>query len=196
MAWNWVSLDRYQQRLASGLHLSAIGGSDYHQPDRLLPEGPLVLARPTTVLWLDELSEDAILAAMKAGRGYVTENPSGPSLVLTVDGQPMGSTVRDARNVGVEVTGAKGDRLVLIDASGEIASATVGSDDWRHDIEMPLHARGFLRAEIIADTSRDRLVAEFLATTDGRELPWQLRGADISEQPIRRALSNPVYLER
>src|SRR5690349_18245277 len=157
-----MSVGREHQQHASGLRLSAIVGSDFHQPAQLMPEGPLVLARPTTVLWLDELSEDAILAAMKAGRGYVTENPTGPSLVLTVDGQPMGSTVGDARNVGVEITGAKGDRLVLIDASGEIASVPVGSDDWRHDIEVPLHARGFIRAEIIADASRDRLVAEFL----------------------------------
>ena len=53
-----------------------------------MPEGPLVLARPTTVFWLEELSEDAILAAMKAGRGYVTESPTGPHLALTVNGQP------------------------------------------------------------------------------------------------------------
>ena len=40
MAWNWVSLERYQQRLAAGLRLSAIGGSDYHQPDRAAARGP------------------------------------------------------------------------------------------------------------------------------------------------------------
>jgi hypothetical protein len=193
MAWNWVSLGRYQQRLASGLRLAAIGGSDFHQPDRLMPEGPLVLARPTTVLELPELSEDAILAAMKAGRGYVTESPGGPALILTVDGQAMGSTVPGAHTAQVTVRGATADRLSWIDATGEIATTRIESDDWRG--ELPLEkARGFIRCEIIADASRERLVAEFLSTTDGRELPWQLRGADIGEQPIRRALSNPIYL--
>jgi hypothetical protein len=105
----------------------------------------------------------------------------------------MGSTVPGAHTAQVTVRGATADRLSWIDATGEIATTRIESDDWRG--ELPLEkARGFIRCEIIADASRERLVAEFLSTTDGRELPWQLRGADIGEQPIRRALSNPIYL--
>jgi predicted metal-dependent phosphoesterase TrpH len=193
MAWNWIALDRWQQRLASGLRLSAIGGSDYHQPAELRPEGPLVLARPTTVLWLPELSEDAILAAMKAGHGYITESPSGPSLVITVDGQPMGSEVIAPSSISIEANGASGDRLSLIDATGEIAAFPITDDSWRHEIAMP-SAEGFIRAEIVADKSRERLGAEFLALIEGRELPWQLRGVDLADQPIRRALGNPIYI--
>ena len=193
MAWNWIALERWQQRLAKGLRLSAIGGSDYHQPAQLMPEGPLVLARPTTVLWLPELSEDAVLAAMKAGRGYVTECPSGPSLVMTVDGQPMGSEVAEPRLLSVAATGAMGDRLALIDASGEICSVTIDAEDWRHDMPMPA-AQGFIRAEIVAEASRDRLGAEFLALVEGHELPWQLRGVSLADHAIRRALGNPIYI--
>jgi predicted metal-dependent phosphoesterase TrpH len=193
MAWNWIALERWQQRLASGLRLSAIGGSDYHQPVELRPEGPLVLARPTTVLWLPELSEDAILAAMKAGRGYITESPTGPSLVMTVDDQPMGAEVTAPRSVRIETTGASGDRLSLIDATGEFAAFPITEDSWHHEIFMPA-AKGFIRAEIVADQSRERLAAEFLALIKGRELPWQLRGIDLADQPIRRALGNPIYL--
>ncbi len=193
MAWNWIALERWQQRLASGLRLSAIGGSDYHQPVELRPEGPLVLARPTTVLWLPELSEDAILAAMKAGRGYITESPTGPSLVMTVDDQPMGAEVTAPRSVRIETTGASGDRLSLIDATGEFAAFPITEDSWHHEIFMPA-AKGFIRAEIVAGQNRDRLAAEFLALIEGRELPWQLRGVDLADQPIRRALGNPIYL--
>lgn len=193
MAWNWIALDRWQQRLASGQRLSAIGGSDYHQPAQLMPEGPLVLARPTTVLWLPELSEDAILAAMKAGQGYVTESPTGPALVMTVDGQPMGSTVAGPRMARAEVRGAEGDRLVWIDASGDIGSALIEADEWSHDFAVD-HAKGFIRAEIVAEASRERLGAEFLALIEGRELPWQLRGVNLADQAIRRALGNPVYV--
>ena len=91
LEWNWVSLERYQHRLASGLRLSAIGGSDYHQPALLQPDGPFVLGRPTTVLFLHELSEEQILSAMRAGRGYITEGPRGPHLSISADGSPMGS---------------------------------------------------------------------------------------------------------
>ncbi|WP_240229457.1 CehA/McbA family metallohydrolase [Devosia lacusdianchii] len=194
MAWNWIALDRWQQRLASGLRLSAIGGSDYHQPAQLMPEGPLVLARPTTVLFLPELSEDAVLAAMKSGHGYVTESPSGPSLVMTVDGQPMGSVVTKPRQMRAEAKGAQGDKLVWIDATGEIGSALIDTDDWQHEIAMP-EAKDFIRAEIVAIASRERLSAEFLALIEGRELPWQLRGVNLADQPIRRALGNPIYIE-
>lgn len=194
MAWNWIALERWQQRLAAGLRLSAIGGSDYHQPAQLMPEGPLVLARPTTVLWLPELSEDAVLAAMKAGRGYVTESPTGPSLVMTVDGQPMGSEVADPRVLRVQTRGAMGDRMVLIDAGGEIGSVPIDAEDWHHEVPMPA-ARGFIRAEIIAEASRDRLGAEFLALIEGRELPWQLRGVSLADHAIRRALGNPIYIK-
>ena len=193
MAWNWIALDRWQERLASGLRLSAIGGSDYHQPDQLMPEGPLVLARPTTVLWLPELSEDAVLAAMKAGRGYITESPTGPTLVMTVDGQNMGSIVTEAHTASAEIKGAKGDRLVWIDATGEIGSALIETHDWLHEFAVG-DARGFIRAEIVAEASRERLSAELLALIEGRELPWQLKGVNLADQPIRRAIGNPVYI--
>lgn len=193
MAWNWIALERWQQRLAAGLRLSAIGGSDYHQPAQLMPEGPLVLARPTTVLYLPELSEDAVLAAMKAGHGYVTESPTGPALVMTIDGQPMGSHVADPRLLRIAVKGAKGDRLVWIDARGEIGAMPITEDDWQHEMPMPA-AQGFIRAEIIAEASRARLGAEFLALIEGRELPWQLRGVNLADQAIRRALGNPIYI--
>lgn len=194
MAWNWVSLERYQRRLASGMRLSALGGSDFHQPDRLLPEGPLVLARPTTVFWLPELSEDAILAAMRSGHGYITESPTGPHLEIRCGDAVMGGTARDPGAVDVIVRGAAGDRLVLIDADGIVADVEIGTDEWQATVPVG-DPRLFVRAEIIAARSRERLVAEFTAALDGRELPWQLKGADLAEQPIRRALSNPIYIE-
>lgn len=195
MAWNWVSLERYQQRLASGLRLSAIGGSDFHQPDRLMPEGPLVLARPTTVLWLDELSEDAILTAMKAGRGYVTESPTGPHLEIAIGDTPMGGDVerKPVLRARAKVKGAAGDLLHWIDASGVVGEQEILSADWEGEIALLEGTSGFIRAEIIAKASRDDLVASFLAAIGGT-LPWQLHGADLTGQPLRRATSNPIYL--
>ncbi len=193
LAWNWISLERYQRRLAAGLRISAIGGSDYHQPDRLLPEGPLVLARPTTVLWLDELSEAAVLAAMQAGHGYVTESPTGPHLSITVDGHPMGSTVNEATTATATIHGAAGDRLVLIDAAGPLAETEIPSDDWQTEVDLS-GAKTFIRAEIIAEASRARLITDFTSALEGPDLPWGLKDSDLANQPIRRALSNPIYL--
>ena len=195
MAWNWVSLGRYQQRLASGLRISAIGGSDFHQPEALQPEGPLVLARPTTVLWMEDLSEDNVLEAMKAGRGYVTESPSGPHLEISVNGEPMGGSARRPISAEATVRGAVGDTLVWIDADGSFAEREIESDDWRCDLGLLEGANRFVRAEIVAKASREKLVRAFVAEFEGQELPWELTREHLANEPIRRAISNPVYID-
>jgi len=190
-AGNWISLDRYQNRLAQGLRITAIGGSDYHQPSRLRPEGPFVLARPTTVLWMDGLCEDNVLAAMKSGRGYVTESPSGPHLAITVGGFLMGGQASSAAEAIAEVTGAIGDLLVWIDATGILAETPIAADGPIRAI-LP-QAKGFLRAEIVAHTSKSWLLAEMENALAAEE--EDVAAPPVSElNRLRRALSNPVYL--
>jgi hypothetical protein len=194
MAWNWISLERYQQRLASGMRLSAIGGSDYHQPDRLMPENPLTLARPTTVLWLEELSEDAVLAAMKSGRGYITESPTGPHLAISIDGHPMGSSVpKRSVEARAEVNGAPGDTLVWLDATGIVKEEAISEDFWTSTYNGT--PQKFLRAEIVSKASRDRLMSELIAALDAKHVPRGLREGSVVNQPLRRALSNPIYID-
>ena len=142
LAWNWVSLERWQDRLASGLRISAIGGSDYHQPDELLPEGPLVLAGRPRCSGSPSLSEDAVLAAMKAGRGYVTEGPTGPHLAISVNGARWAAASAPAPSPAeAEVRGAEGDTLVWIDASGTIAEQEIPAGDWRRTRLLERHRR-------------------------------------------------------
>ena len=195
LAWNWASLARYDERLTAGRRISLIGGSDFHQPDRLMPEGPLVLARPTTVLWLPELSEDAVLDAIKTGNGYVTEAPDGPHLSFTANGRPMGSALGAGPvEVAAEVRGAVGDSLVWVDAGGSIAEETILDESWSPAFQFD-SVRTFLRAEIVARAHREELVSQFTDALGGAPLPWGLSARDLQEQPIRRALSNPVYVK-
>jgi hypothetical protein len=189
--WNWITLNRYQHRLAAGLRISAIGGSDWHQPREVQPESPYVLARPTTVFYLEELSEAAILKAMKAGHAYITEDPKGPHLSITADGQPMGSVMRRAREVVATVKGAAGDRLSWIDASGEIESVVIPSDDCTLKLSAPDRIATFIRAEIVAEASHKRL---FQVALEAPEVPMLEDLLPIrDQQKIRRALSNPIY---
>ncbi|WP_395675914.1 CehA/McbA family metallohydrolase [Inquilinus sp.] len=194
-AGNWVSLARYDERLRAGWKISLIGGSDWHQPAALAPPGPLGLGRPTTALWLPELSERAVLRALRAGRGYVTEGPDGPHLSVTTGGVPMGSTRLGGPDwtVEAEVRGAAGDRLVWVDAGGTVAEQEIPVDNWIGRLTLPSPDR-FLRAEIVAVASRPRLEAEFLQALNGRSLPAGVTRQDIASQPLRRALSNPVYV--
>jgi len=193
MALNWVSLARYQKRLVAGHRLTAIGGSDYHQPASLMPEGPFVLARPTTVLWLTELSEQAVIAALKAGRAYISEAPGGPHLLIMVNGVNMGEKICADRVRGVaEIGGAKGDFLHWIDASGVREKILIESDDFQAGFDGEVN--GFLRAEIVAGASRQRLLNEANNALGARGWPLGLTRSDIASQALRRAVSNPVYV--
>lgn len=191
---NWVALERYQQRLASGLRISAIGGSDFHQPQDIVPEGPFALARPTTVLWLDELSEEAVLAAMKNGRGFVTESPRGPHLSISLAGKPMGESIPRGRHDAIaETRGAAGDEIVWIDATGVRHREEVGGEDWVGSWSGT--AEKFLRAEVHARASGERLLDEFLTANANTPVGDRIAVSEFRSQPLLRAISNPVYVD-
>jgi hypothetical protein len=130
---------------------------------------------------------------MKAGRGYVTENPAGPHLSISVGDVRMGGEVpAGPLEATAETRGAKGDKLVWIDATGILAEQEIADDDWTGHYSGT--AQRFLRAEIVAVAAREKLVAEFRAAFPNGELPWGLRESDLAEQPVRRTISNPIYL--
>jgi hypothetical protein len=136
----WVDL------LKRGFHVTAIGGSDEHAPGE---SGDRQLGTPATVVYSEELSEPAIVAALKSGRVYVrTHGPDGPELDFSADVRghryEMGQTIPHAGPITLEATvgRATGQRVewirngdVLGDALVTNAAAltleTVGrSGDW------------------------------------------------------------------
>ena len=82
-------LKTYVRFLAEGRRISLIGGSDYHQPEDLMPPSLFGLGRPTTVLWLPHLDAASVVGGLKSGHGYITESPTGPHLAFTVYGHPF-----------------------------------------------------------------------------------------------------------
>jgi len=189
-ALNEVSLARYQALLASGQRLSAIGGSDYHQPDHLEPEHPLGLGRPTTVLLLDDLSERSVLEALRLGRGFITESPQGPHLAISVGGVKMGGEAERGAELEIEIDGAAGDLVQLIDRSGVFLTLEIQAERPRLTASVE-SAQGFVRAEIIARASHNAILDElspYLAESASHR-----DKADADKMPIRRAISNPIY---
>jgi hypothetical protein len=129
---------------------------------------------------------------MKSGRGYVTESPTGPHLSITVGGVAMGGQATSGREAVAEVQGAVGDLLVWIDTTGVIAQTLIAADGaMTFDLGV---AQGFLRAEIIARANQERLLAEVQKAllTETEDFP-----APALDQlsAIRRAITNPVYLQ-
>jgi hypothetical protein len=131
---------------------------------------------------------------MKAGRGFVTESPSGPHLSIEAGGKPMGSSVPFRPvEVSAEVRGAAGDELVWLDATGVVKRQDIANDDWMGSWSGL--AEKFLRAEIHARVTRERLLDEFLTACSKTRLAAGMDASELRLQPILRALSNPIYVD-
>lgn len=194
LAANEVSLARYDQLLRQGRRITAIGGSDYHQPASIDVSVPFRLGTPTTVLFCEELSRDGVMRALRSGQGYITEAPNGPSIVLDSDGTGMGGVLPGgpARRVRTSVTGASGDELVLVSDHGEFARLDIDSAEFMSELPIPRDAK-YVRGEIQARASHQRLFDAVYKAFSAKKLPKGLNRESIVQTTLRRALSNPVY---
>ena len=131
----WVDL------LNHGFRVTAVGGSDEHTPGE---SGERQLGTPATVVYAAELSEPAIVAALKSGRVYVrTHGPAGPELDFSAEVRgrryEMGQTIPNAGPITLKATigRAKGQHVqwirngavvgeTLVPGAGEVTLDTVG----------------------------------------------------------------------
>ena len=190
---NEASLARYDERIRDGRRITLIGGSDYHTPAGPRAGDPFGLGCPTTVVWLEELSIDALIAGLTRGRAYVTESPRGPQLEIRAHGVSMGGVVRESNRlaVDVDVRGAEGDTLVLVGPDGPVAERVI--DAARLSLDVP-GVRGFVRAEIIAEASASRLTAALDRWCDAHGPLSGIEHGARTRGRLVRALSNPIYV--
>jgi hypothetical protein len=176
--FNDQSLALWDRLLREGQCLTAVGGSDLHQA---LPgeevEG-LSLGQPCTWVYARALTEEAILAGIRAGHVFVSAGPAGPRLGLTagVDGEGgyevgMGDRVSltpgTRLHLRCEAEGAAGCTLRIrsLDDDREIE---VEDDHFCHEWSSPVEADTHFRAEL-----------------------WR---TPEGENPAMQALSNPIYV--
>ncbi len=150
----------WEARLNEGHRPTAIGGSDNHKPDEDPKAFPAV-GSPTTVVWAENLSERAILDAVRSGRAFVDVEGAGDRLLeltgacgeatAVMGGDLPAPKGADARfKVRVQnLSGAKLD-LILDGVHGPaLADAIIDSDDAVFDFTLPGDgARHWLRADV------------------------------------------------
>lgn len=134
-----------------------IGGSDVHKNrERGTAANPLsqaTMGYPT--LWIhthDGLTQENILAAIRAGRCFVSESPSGPQLFARQDGA----------QIVVRVVGAKGDALMTIGPHGCVAANAIVDADARFswpaaDLQEP--GASYVRFEVHTATGGIRALS-------------------------------------
>lgn len=175
-----ASVDAWDAMNRQGQHVVANGGSDLHGVRNA--EG-FAAGTPTTVVHADALSKGAVLAALKAGRSFITRTPSGVELYLsgTLGGQRqiMGGTLygepTDVAQFEVLVRRAAGMRLVVLRDGAPVQVVPIGSAEQTVQFASPIGAGGFVRVEV-------------------RSAPTLLPATPRASTLDMEALTNPIWL--
>ncbi len=154
-------VDFWQARLNEGFHLTGVGGSDNHEVEL----GRLGVGLPTTVVYAPELSERAVLGAIRAGHVFIDAGGS-PDRLLELTGEAggahamMGDTLVLPKGAGarftVHIAHAKGYRLVVIEDGAPIpvaGNALAGDDETRTFTLTGDGARHWVRASVVSPTA-------------------------------------------
>ncbi|WP_397421497.1 CehA/McbA family metallohydrolase [Phenylobacterium sp.] len=129
----------WEARLNAGFRLTAVGGSDNHDAT-LDPAKPSAVGRPTTVVYAQALSQDAILAGLRAGRVFIDVQGTRDRLL---------DTTYAAGKLTVRVAHAAGGTLVLKGPAAPLqALAGVLGEDETRTVDIPASQTGWVRAEV------------------------------------------------
>ncbi len=150
----WNAIDFWEQMCAEGSHATAVGGSDDHEGG--LGSGVLYspIGMPTTMVFAEELSVDAILEGVRAGRTVIKVNSiDDPMLETELSGERMGNTVfADTATLSVTVTGGTGRTLQVIKNGTILESLSIGSDPFTQQmsVEAPSEGADRYRHQVIS----------------------------------------------
>ncbi len=159
-----ATIEQWDRLLRQGRRIFANGGSDTHGVENTGGFGP---GMPTTVVYADALSRDGIVAALKAGRGFVTRRPprqGGAEVYLSATGPEgqrriVGGTVygqpADTADFSALVRKGSGMRLVLLRDGTPVLTRPITSDEQTVTLAQPVGAGGYVRAELRGEPFTD-----------------------------------------
>jgi len=181
---NHLSLDFWDRLLRQGQRPTLVGGSDKHQRPF---EGTLSLyevGTPTTWVYAERLSEADILAGIRAGHVYLSQDPRGPRLAFTA------RVGKDAVQMGDELHVPSGTRVTF---RCRVQGAERG---W---LLRTVNKRGEAFRAAIEDKGEDTHTWQVTASEDDY---WRVEVIAPPQAPLDAepaalvvfALSNPIYV--
>lgn len=151
----------WEDLLDAGSRATAIGGSDDHRAGQNLGGVDRPIGTPTTMVFAESLSVDAIMQAVRDGRTTVKlEGPDSPMLDTTMTGERVGSTVfADRATLRAEVTDGDGRTLRVIRNRETIASIPIVGSPFVHEreVEAPDQGADRYRHEVATDAGPQTL---------------------------------------
>lgn len=193
----------WQERLAEGKKIVAVGGSDTHRDHPLVRHG-----RPTAHVYAYSESASAILAAIRRGAVVLSHDPNETFIDLRVGETCPGGEIdvagRTAVKLEISVTRAQTDKLSLWSDRGLEREWRAGegrpvdgkgNEDEEHG-EYKEHVEQFT-LEMPADRLFYRLEARReLSAAELSELKQIIPELSESTMTIMTCLTNPIYLSR
>ena len=134
----WEAVSYWEDLIADGSRAAAIGGSDDHRAGQGSGVLYTPLGVPTTMVYAENLSVEAILDALAAGRTVVkVDGPDGPMLETELSGTRVGDTVSaDTATLSATVSGGEGLSLLVIKNGRETTRVPIDSDPFMYEIEV------------------------------------------------------------
>jgi hypothetical protein len=155
-----TSVRTWDLMLTRGWKIYANGGSDLHGTDGVFGYRA---GTPTTVVYARSLSKRDVVAALRAGRSFVTRRPDGVECYLTatrpgqsadVGGSVYGAA-GDGATVRALVRGGEGYRLVLWSGGRAVSTTPLTTNEQTVEAGVRIPPGGsYVRAEVRGRTRR------------------------------------------
>lgn len=150
-----AAIDFWDELCDQGAHIAALGGSDDHRGGEDEGSFQSPIGDPTTMVFAEALSVDAILTAIRAGRTVVKlQNIDDPMVELVSSDVVEGDTVSCERATLVaRVTGGSGQTVRFVQDGVPMEAIPVDADPFEASIEVTPSAEGETRwrAEVLVD---------------------------------------------
>ncbi len=168
----------WHSQLNAGHYITGISGSDNHQPDQEKPNYTGRVGQPSTVVFASELSQNAIINAVRQGHAFIDITGSNDKL-LEITAQSSGG---EKAMMGDRLQAAKGTniqlRIQVKNAAGSNVQLWKDGKKWSLDLDNHI-------------TRNDQTI-ETSWSFDG-DAHW-LR-ADVQDQSGKTIMiGNPIYL--
>jgi hypothetical protein len=161
--WAW-----WADQLNRGAHLVAVGGSDVHDP----LDGRAAVGAPSTVVWAQALSEQALVAGLRSGRAFVRLLATDRSSV-DIQAQnglaraSMGGTIPfGPLQLRAVIAHAAGQRCNWIRRGAVIRSTPITSDAWTGSLLVDA-GPGDWFSVIVTDAHEPRLISNAVYLVPG-----------------------------
>lgn len=178
-----ASVNLWDDFLRQGRRLAINGGSDIHGMKNATN---LRIGTPTTVAYAQSLSRTGIVAALRNGRTYLTDSPTGPELYFTATGPQgqrtyTGGTIYGAETDNVPfsvlVRGGAGNDLRILRDGVVVQTTPITTGAQTVALSQPVLAGGYVRVELAG-------------------APTIVPGNPLASDLGMRAMTNPIFLKR